>query len=208
MLGRFYPHEYAEDVFALDYGKIYRKGFRAIIFDIDMTLVPHGEDSTPKIDALFKKIHAIGLKTLLLTNNDEPRVKCFIKNINTPYICNAAKPAPDAYLRAIDVLGVQKDETLFVGDQIFTDILGANKAGIANILVKYVTAHEETDIGIRRRLEKIILKFYSLSSYRHRLGDIFRRRRPKCFGTDENLFAKSARRVMHSLCKRKFSKDI
>ena len=173
MFRKFYPHEYATDVFALDYEKIFRKGFRAVIFDIDITLVPHGEDSTPEIDALFKKIHAVGLKTLLLTNNDAARVKRFIKNIDTPYICDADKPAPAAYLKAVEMLGVRKEEAIFVGDQIFVDILGANRSGIASILVHYVTAYEEHNIGIRRRVEKIILKFYSWSSFQHRLGDIF-----------------------------------
>ena len=174
MLKKFYPYEYVESVFALDYEKIFRKGFRGIIFDIDMTLVPHGYDSTPEIDALFKKIHDCGLKTLLLTNNDEVRVKSFIKNIDTLYICDAQKPAPKNYLKAVELLGIKKDEAIFVGDQIFVDIFGANKSGIANILVAYVTANEEKNIGIRRRLEKVILKFYLWSSCRHRLGDILK----------------------------------
>ena len=174
MLKKFYPYEYVDSVFVIDYEKIFRKGFRAVIFDIDMTLVPHGEDSTPEIDALFKNIHATGLKTLLLTNNDEDRVKRFIKNIDTLYICDAGKPNPTAYLKAVEVLGIKSNEAIFIGDQIFTDILGANKSGLASILVKYVTAYEETNIGIRRRLEKIILKFYSLSSCQHRLGDILK----------------------------------
>ena len=68
---------------------------------------------------------------------------------------------------------IQKGETVFIGDQIFTDIYGANKCGIANILVKYVTAEEETKIGIRRNLEKIILTLYRITKlYQHRLGDI------------------------------------
>ena len=174
MFSRFYPYEYINSVFVIDYEKIFRKGFRAVIFDIDMTLVPHGEDSTPEVDALFKNIQAAGLKTLLLTNNDEARVKRFIKNIDTLYICDAEKPNPAAYLQAVELLGIKRNEAIFIGDQIFTDILGANKAGIANILVKYVTAYEETNIGIRRRLEKIILKLYSLSSYKNRLGDILK----------------------------------
>lgn len=175
MLRKFYPYEFVDNVFILDYEKFFRKGFRGIIFDIDMTLVPHGEDSTPKVDALFKEIHACGLKTLLLTNNDETRVKRFIKNIDTLYICNAEKPDTKNYIKAVELLGVKKDEVIFVGDQIFIDILGANKSGIANILVRYVTAYEEKNIGIRRRLEKIILKFYSWSSCRHRLGDILKK---------------------------------
>lgn len=175
MFRKLYPYEYVDSVFAIDYGKIFRKGFRGLIFDIDMTLVPHGADSTPEIDALFKEIHAVGLKTLLLTNNDAERVKRFVKNIDTLYICDANKPNPAAYLAAVDMLGLKKDEVIFIGDQMFIDILGANNCGLASILVKYVTAHEEKNIGIRRRLEKTILKFYSLSSRRHRLGDIFKK---------------------------------
>ena len=174
MLGRFYPCEYVDSVFSVDYTKLFRMGFRGIIFDIDMTLVPHGEDSTPQVDALFKNIHDIGLKTLLLTNNDEERVKRFMKNIDTLYICDANKPNPENYLKAVELLGIRKDEAIFFGDQIFVDILGANKSGIASILVKYVTAYEEKNIGIRRNLEKIILKFYGLSSRRHKLGDILK----------------------------------
>ena len=174
MLQIFYPYEYAESVFSIDYEKIFCKGYRGIIFDVDMTLVPHGADSTVEVDNLFKKIHAVGLKTFLLTNNDEDRVKSFAKNLDTSYIFNAEKPNTKNYLRAVEMLGLRKSEIIFVGDQIFIDIYGANKSGIANILVKYVTDHEEKNIGIRRKLEKIILKLYSISSYRHRLGDIFK----------------------------------
>ena len=56
MIKKYYPYEYAESVFMIDYQKLYQKGFRGIIFDIDNTLVHHGDDSTPEIDDLFRKI--------------------------------------------------------------------------------------------------------------------------------------------------------
>ena len=84
MIKKYYPYEYAESVFMIDYQKLYQKGFRGIIFDIDNTLVHHGDDSTPEIDNLFRKIQGLGLKTLLLSNNDRGRVERFIKNIDTP----------------------------------------------------------------------------------------------------------------------------
>ena len=170
----FYPYEYAESVFALDYEKIFRAGYRGIIFDIDMTLVPHGADSTKKVENLFKEIHNAGLKTFLLSNNDEDRVKSFAKNLDTPYIFNAEKPDTKNYLCAVEMMELQKNQVIFVGDQIFIDIYGANRSGLANILVKYVTEREEKNIGIRRNVEKIILKLYSWSNYQHRLGNIFK----------------------------------
>ena len=178
MFSLLFPYEYVDSVFSIDYKKLLQKGYKGIIFDIDMTLVPHGADSTAEIDALFKSIHAAGLKTLLLTNNSEERVKRFIKNFDTLYLCDAQKPNSECYLKAVEMMGIRKSETLFIGDQIFIDIYGANKCGIANILVKYVTAEVETNIGIRRNLEKIILTIYRITGvYQHRLGDILKTER-------------------------------
>ncbi len=172
----FYPYEYVDSVFSIDYNKLYNKGYRGIIFDIDNTLVHHGDDSTKEIDELFITIQNIGFKTLLLSNNNEDRVKRFLNNIDSLYICDAEKPKVDNYIKAVEMLNINKEETLFIGDQIFTDILGANKSGIANILVKFIKAKGETKIGKRRQIEKIILKFYKKNkSFQHRLGNIIKK---------------------------------
>ena len=175
MFHLLFPFEYVDSVFSIDYDKLFQKGYKGVIFDIDMTLVPHGADSTKEIDELFKTIHKAGLKTLLLTNNSEERVKRFITNIDTLYLCDANKPDRDGYVKAIEMMGIRKNEAVFIGDQIFIDIYGANRCGIASILVKYVTAEIETNIGIRRNLEKVILTLYGMSKrYQHRLGDILK----------------------------------
>lgn len=175
MFKEFFPYECAGSVFEIDYRKLYKKGIRGIIFDIDNTLVHHGDDSTPEIERLFRDIHDAGLKTLLLTNNDEERVERFIKNIDTLYICDAEKPEPEGYRKALKKLKLKKSQAVCVGDQIFTDILGANKAGIPSILVKYIMLPGETKIGKRRYAEKLILWYYRHTRYAHRLGDIIMR---------------------------------
>ena len=125
---------------------------------------------------MFKIIHSIGLKTLLLTDNSEERTKRFLKNIDSLYICDAKKPSIANYLKAIEMMNLKKEEVVFVGDQIFTDIYGANRSGIDNILVKYMRYNNETKIGIRRNLEKIVLKFYEHNKpCQNRLGDIHRK---------------------------------
>lgn len=159
----FFPCEYVESVFSIDYNKLYDKGYRGIMFDIDNTLVPHGDDSTAEIDALFRSIHSLGLKTLILSNNDKDRVKRFLKNIDSLYICDAEKPKTKNYFKAVEMMDIRKDEALVIGDQIFTDILGANRCGIDSILVKYIGYYIKEKKGIRRNLEKIVLRFYNLS---------------------------------------------
>lgn len=173
MFRLFYPYEYVESVFTIDYQKLYDKGYRGLIFDIDNTLVPHGADSTEEVDRFFQSVQEIGFRTLLLTNNDEERILRFLKNIDSLYIPDAEKPKTGGYLRALEMLGLTNGETVFIGDQVFTDILGANRSRIASILVKFIGYKTETRIGIRRNLEKIILKFYMWNRRaRHRLGDI------------------------------------
>lgn len=195
MISQFYPFEYADSVFSIDYSKLYDKGYRGVIFDIDNTLVHHGDDSTPEIDKLFKEIHRAGLKTLLLTNNEENRVKRFIKNIDTLYICDADKPNPEGYLKAVEMLGIKKNEAIFIGDQIFTDILGANRSGIANILVKFIKLKEEKRIGKRRYAEYLILEFWKRNKrYHNRLGDIYKER------TKSKMGQKKQRKLFCEIC--------
>ena len=173
MFELFYPYEYVESVFLIDYNKLYSKGYRGIIFDIDNTLVAHGKGSTKEIDELFRDIHAAGLKTLLLSNNGEERIKRFLENIDSLYISNAKKPSTANYLKAIEMMDIKRKEALFIGDQIFTDIFGANRSAIDSILVRYIRAANETKIGIRRNMEKMILKFYGRNkAYQNRIGDI------------------------------------
>ncbi len=180
MLSLLFPFEYAESVFSIDYEQLYKNGIRGLIFDIDNTLVHHGDDSTDQIDALFQKIHKTGLKTLLLTNNDEERVKRFIKNIDTLYICDADKPDISGYLKAVELLGIKKEEAVCIGDQIFTDILGANRCKMASILVKFIRLEGETRFGKRRAVESVILKLYAKSHrYRNRLGNILKEKEDK-----------------------------
>ena len=69
MFKMFYPYEHVSSVFAIDYEALYNIGYRGIIFDIDNTLVPHGKNSTPKVDELFRKINTIGFKVFFLSDN-------------------------------------------------------------------------------------------------------------------------------------------
>lgn len=175
MIGMFYPWERAKSVFAIDYRKLYDLGYRAVLFDIDNTLVHHGKDSTPEVDELFRQIHRIGLKTMLISNNGVDRIERFLRCIDSPYIPNADKPDPANYRRAMELLGVSREQTVFIGDQLFTDILGANRCGIASILVDFIRAPNETRIGIRRNVEKVILWCYRICrSRRKRIGDIWK----------------------------------
>lgn len=160
MLERFYPDNEIESAYGLDYEGLYEKGFRGIIFDVDNTLVPHGAPADERAVALFGRLHGLGYATLLLSNNKEPRVKLFNDRVGSQYIFKAGKPGTAGYMKAMERLGTVPQNTLFVGDQLFTDIWGAKKAGIVTYLVKPIHPKEEIQIVVKRRLERIVLYFY------------------------------------------------
>ena len=170
MFDRF-PCEYVEDVNSIDYAALLRKGYSALIFDIDNTLVPHGTDSTPQVDAFFTRLHAMGFHTLLLSNNSEERISRFNRNIGTLFIADAGKPSPAPFVKALEMLGAAPRQAVMIGDTTHTDILGANRAGIASILVKYIGYYNKEKKGLRRRLERIMLMFFPLVARRRRLTD-------------------------------------
>ena len=97
---------------------------------------------------------------MLLSNNKEPRVKSFSEAVGAEYIFKAGKPAVKNYRRAMERLGTYEENTLFVGDQLFTDIWGAKKAGIRTFLGKPIHPKVEILIVLKRVLEKIVLFFY------------------------------------------------
>lgn len=174
MLKQLFPCEYAESVFAIDYDKLYAHGIRGVIFDIDNTLVHHGDPSTPAVDKLFDKIHAAGLKTLLLSDNTRERVEMFNKNINTLCIDSAGKPDPACLKKALGMLGLKRGQVVYVGDQMFTDILCANRAKIKSVLVKFIMLPDETRIGVRRYAEYALLALWRRTKYAHTIGDIYK----------------------------------
>lgn len=158
--GSFYPDEYRDSAYIIDYEELYKKGYRGIIYDIDNTLVRHGYPADDRAIALFKRLHSIGFKTITLSNNKEPRVKMFCDAADTPYIYKAGKPGVKGYMDSMRLMGTDSSNTLFIGDQIFTDVWGANRAGIHTILVKPIHPKEEIQIVLKRILERPILFFY------------------------------------------------
>ena len=146
--------------YVISFEKLYKEGYRGVIFDIDNTLVPHGAPADERAKKLFARLEKIGFQSCLLSNNQEPRVKMFNQDIQTNYIYNAHKPSTKNYVKAMEKMGTDKENTLFVGDQLFTDVWGAKRAGIRNILVKPIHPKEDIQIFLKRYLERIVLFFY------------------------------------------------
>lgn len=160
ILERFYPKEWLDSAYQIPWERWQEKGIRGVIFDIDNTLVPHGAPADKRALELFERLHGLGMKTCLLSNNKEPRVASFAAQVDSPYIYKAGKPGVRNYVRAMELMGTGRDTTIFVGDQLFTDVYGANRCGIYGILVKPINPKEEIQIVLKRYLEAPVLSLY------------------------------------------------
>ena len=159
----FFPGEYLDSTYVIDFDKLYNDGYRGVIFDVDNTLVPHGAPADERAIELFAHLKELGFSCMLLSNNKEPRVKSFNDVVQVNYMFKANKPFPANYRKAMEILGTNTENTLFVGDQIFTDVMGGNLAGIRTILVKPIHPKEEIQIVIKRVPEKVVLFFYKIA---------------------------------------------
>lgn len=161
MLNKLFPSEYVESSYLIDYEELYNRGIRGIIYDIDNTLVEHGAPADERAVELFARLNSIGFKVMAISNNKEPRVKMFCERVKyCDYLFKAGKPSKKGYLKAMEVMKTDVSSTVFIGDQIFTDIWGANRCGIYSYLVKPIAPREEIQIVLKRKLEKPILAAY------------------------------------------------
>lgn len=168
MFDMFFPDRYVASTYVIDFEELYEKGCRGLIFDIDNTLVPHGAPADERAVRLFERLKAIGYRCCLISNNQEPRVKMFNERIQVDYVYNAHKPSVKNYKKAMEIMGTDTDNTLFIGDQLFTDVWGAKRTGIGSILVKPIHPREEIQIVLKRYLERIVLYFYRRSLKREK----------------------------------------
>jgi len=160
ILKRLYPSMFTPSAYELDYETLYEQGYRGIIFDIDNTLVGHDAPANEEAVNLARKLKNMGFKLSIVSNNREPRVKSFADALGVSYVFKAAKPRTGGYIKAMEIMGTSLKTTLAIGDQLLTDIYGANRTGIFSIKVEQLYREEPGNIVFKRYIERLILFFY------------------------------------------------
>ncbi len=130
-----------------------------LLLDVDNTLSTH--HGTVLVDGLsdwLKQMQENGIGLVVVSNSKDWRIKPFAKKIGLPYVSLACKPLPNGYRKAVKMMNANKKTTAIIGDQIFTDVLGANLYGIRSLLVRPVKLEDGWSFKVRRYFEKRILK--------------------------------------------------
>lgn len=162
MFKKFMPDEVFEVFADITPQFLEQKKIRALLLDIDNTLVTYDDpEPTEAVLEWIKKLCAHGIKLAFVSNNSDPeRVTRFNDQLGFYAISRGKKPLPGGFIKAMDKLGVLPEETASVGDQIFTDVWAAKNAGVYAILVKPIKDKTTPFFKFKRLLEKPVLKKY------------------------------------------------
>jgi uncharacterized protein len=158
MFNLLYPRIYVDTLLDIPLDKLRQQNITSFIIDLDNTITEwNSNEIRSEVEEWFKRINEEGLKSCILSNNGEERIRKVADQLGIPFIYRAAKPRRGSFHRAIKLMGVSAAQTAVVGDQIFTDILGGNRAGLFTILVKPLARREFVGTKINRTLELFIL---------------------------------------------------
>ena len=131
----------------------------ALLLDIDNTLTTHNNpEPYIGLNRWVKTMQQEGIRLIVVSNNRPPRVSAFAGRIGLPYMARAAKPLPSAFRKTVKKFGCSPEHTAVVGDQLLTDILGANLARLPGILVTSITPEHGQFFRFKRRIERKVLE--------------------------------------------------
>jgi uncharacterized protein len=161
MLKLFLPSEHVKNIFEIQPEALKKKGIKGIITDLDNTLVEWDRPTaTPQLIKWFDNMRDHGILVTIVSNNNENRVKSFSDPLHIPFIFQARKPMRRAFRRALNEMGIKREEAVVIGDQLLTDVLGGNRGGFHTILVVPVAQTDGFMTKFNRKIERRILAFF------------------------------------------------
>jgi uncharacterized protein len=132
-------------------------GRSVLLLDVDGTLAPHGSDAPPAgVSEWIRALGAGGIRCFVVSNAGHKRMARFCGPLGVPWTSNAGKPSPRAVEEALRSLGAEAREAAFLGDQLFTDMACAKRAGVLAVLVRPIPGREPLQIVLKRVLERIV----------------------------------------------------
>ena len=140
-------------------------GVRALLIDIDNTLAPYEQpEPDDRIRAWFKALQDNGIRAALVSNNHHPRVEQFNRTLGLTAFWDSGKPKKKTLLLAMKTLGVSKDETAMLGDQLLTDAYAGKHIGLVAIIVPPIQDKTNLFFRFKRLCERPFIRKYANSN--------------------------------------------
>lgn len=157
MIESYVPDIYQKSIYYINYDKLYKKGIRCILFDLDNTITPcHVSKPTKRIKRLFDELKDKGFKLIIVSNSPKYRLEPFKNELCVDSCAFALKPSKNKYEKIMKKFKYKNTEVAAVGDQLLTDIYGANKLDLTSILVNPLSSHDYNVTIFNRIVEKYI----------------------------------------------------
>ena len=155
----FFPNKRYKRITDISPSELKNSGFEGIILDVDNTLTTHDNpDLADDVKNWLQIMQSAGIALIIVSNNSDDRVAPFAQAIGLPYTAHARKPLPTGYRSAARTLDIPLSQCVAIGDQIFTDILGANLSGVSSVLLEPIEpAVEQKFIVFKRKIERLLL---------------------------------------------------
>ena len=153
----FKPTFWLKSVLMIDENFLYEHNVSAMVLDMDNTLSMHGNPAAEEgISEWLDKMRELGIKMRVVSNNNTKRVEPLAEILGLPFTANGAKPLTFGVNRAVKAMGAKRSETLVIGDQIFTDVMAGNLAGIRTVLVEPFHLENTWTFRLKRRIESLV----------------------------------------------------
>ncbi len=158
MLGIFKPTWMVNSIYSITAEELRKNGIHAVLIDLDNTLIAWNEpEATEESLNWIKQMKESGIEVIILSNNSGGRIEKVAKLLNVEYVPRSMKPTARAFKIAEEHLQIPLSNMVMVGDQLITDILGANRYGMRSILVKPIVASDAWNTKFNRFIELKIM---------------------------------------------------
>ncbi len=135
------------------------RGLQGLLVDLDETLLPAAaDDALASVYDWLESLVSAGVRVAILSNGERERVKAVAKRAGLPALALAGKPFRYAFRRGLRLLDLPPEQVAMLGDQLFTDVLGAKSAGLHAVLVDPLSPGKLPHTRLARRLERWVLK--------------------------------------------------
>ena len=161
---KLYPNAYLKNVKEITIDFLNKNNIKALILDVDNTLIDFNKKMLYGVEEWCKNLKKQGIKLFIVSNsNKKTKVEMVAKKLELPYIHFATKPFKRGFKKAAKMLQEKNENIAVVGDQIFTDVIGANRCKMFSILVEPIEKKDLLVTKIKRPLENYIIKRYQKS---------------------------------------------
>ena len=158
MLDLFIPDVYAQSIYTINYKKLKKNGIKCLLFDLDNTIASYKtKEPDQKVKELIARLEE-DFKVIIISNSNKNRLRPFKEKLNIDVAFSSKKPLKGKYKKILSLYKFKINEVACVGDQLLTDILGANRMGFTSILVNRVAKYEMFFTRVNRFFEGFILK--------------------------------------------------